>query len=90
MAVNITPSQVSARGSSELMRSPRTWELVKLQGASTAVNDTSTAYTCQVVTAPAVVVGWAGSFSVSGNTVTFTALFALGSNAAYVWVGDAI
>lgn len=90
MSVNITPTQVSARGSVELMRSPRTFELVKLQGASTAVNDTSTAYTCQIVTNPAIVIGWAGAFSISGNTVTFTALFALGSNAAYVWVTDAI
>lgn len=90
MAVNITPSQVSAGGSQELMRSPRTFELVKLQGASTAVNDTSTAYTCQIVTTPAFVIGWPGSFSVSGNTVTFTALFAMGNAAVYVWIADAI
>lgn len=90
MAQNITATQVSARASQELMRSPRTYELVKLQGASTAVNDTSNAYACQVVTNPTVVIGWAGSFSVSGNTVTFTALHAMGNAAEYVFVADTI
>ncbi len=90
MAVNITPSQVSAGGSVELMRSTRAFELVKLQGSSTSAGDTSTAYSCQVVKNPAYVIGAATTSAISGTSVTFKSLVALGSDATYVWVVDAI
>lgn len=90
MAVNMAPTQVSARGSVELMRSPRSFELVKLQGTATAAGDTSTAYVCQIVKNPAFVIGPAVASVISGQSVTFKSLVALGSDAMYVWVCDAI
>jgi hypothetical protein len=90
MAENITPSQVSARGSVEPLRSGRMAELVKLTGSSTAAGDTSTAYVCQNITAPAFCVGAATISSISGRSVVFKSLVALGSDSCYVWVYDAI
>jgi hypothetical protein len=89
MAVNLTPSFVSSGGGPEFIRSPRGMELVKLTGIATAAGDTSTAYTCRNIKAPAYVVG-AAIGAVSGATVTFTSLVALGSNDMYVWVYEAI
>lgn len=90
MAQNIVASQESAGKSIELLRSPRTFELVKLVGTGTAANDTSNAYTCQNVQNPSVVIGWPGSVAFSGQTVTFTALFAMGNATLWVWVANSI
>ena len=89
MAINMTPSQVSAGGSVELMRSPRSMELVKLTGDATGAGDTSTAYACQVVKNPSFAIGPVTT-SISGSSVTFTSLVALGTASMYVWVVDAI
>jgi len=91
MAANITATSVSSGGSPELMRSTRTRELVKLQGSSTAVNDTSNVYSCQFVKNPSFCEGGSQYLStISGQTVVFTTLVALGSQAVYVWVCEAI
>ncbi len=89
MAQNIVASAVSSGGGPELMRSTRGMELVRLQGTATAVNDTSQAYTCQFLKNPAFVVG-AAIGTISGSTITFTSLVALGNNAMHVWVYEAI
>lgn len=90
MAQNMVASQESSGKSVELMRGPRTFELVKLVCTATAVNDTSNAYTCQLVQNPAVCIGGNVVASFSGNTVTFTAVSAIGSNTIWVWIGNAI
>jgi hypothetical protein len=89
MAENIVAVSANSSGSIELGRSPRGWELVKLTGTSTAVADTSNVYTCKYLTKPAVIVGaFTGTFS--GNTVVFTARYALGSTDTWVLVGEAL
>ena len=93
MAANITVSKVATGGGGpEYFRSPRSVEMVKLQGASTAVDDTGT-YTVTTfkVDANTFVIG--GGFdisSVSGQVVTIRAKIALGSAANYVWVAQGI
>lgn len=90
MAENIVASSGNSSGSPELMRSPRARELVKLVGTSTAAADTSNAYTCQFLTAPAVMEGGAFAGTFSGRTVTFTSKVALGTATVYVWVSEAL
>jgi hypothetical protein len=91
MAANITASFVSSGGGPEFMRSPRGRELVKLQGSGTAANDTSNTYTCQNIQKPAFVEGGSQILSsIVGNQIVFTTLVALGNNAVYVWVDEAI
>lgn len=89
MAENMTASLVSSGSAPELIRSPRTWELVKLVGDSTSAADTSQVYTCQYVKVPTVIIGGAVLGTVSGNTIVFKSLVALGSDTMFVWVGDA-
>lgn len=83
MAENITPSSVNTSGSPEFIRSSRNMEFVKLQGSSTAAGDTSTAYTSQMPN-PSFCDGSAVVASVSGRSVVFKSLVALGSDAMYV------
>lgn len=90
MANNITPTSLNMGQGGfgiEPLRGGRLSELIKLQGASTAVNDTSTAYTFKTIKKPGYVEG--GAFflsSISGNTAIFNSLVALGSNAVVVRV----
>lgn len=86
MAANITAT--AGTTAEEFMRSTRRRELVKLAGASTAVNDTSAAYTCQFLAAPAKIEGGAVTGTFSGRTVTFQSLVALGNNSVWVWVTE--
>lgn len=90
MAANITASLAGSGGGPEFLRSPRGIEIVKLQGASTAVNDTSQAYQCQYIQKPAFVIGAAFASTISGSSVTFQTLVAQGNNAIYVIVCEAI
>lgn len=89
MAANITATSANSSGGVEGIRSARRMELVKLQGASTAAADTSNGYVSSL-SRPAIVIGGGFAMSVSGQTCTFTALFALGSNANYVWIAEAL
>lgn len=86
MAENIVAS--AGTTAEEFMRTTRRRELVKLVGTSTAAGDTSNAFTCSFLTAPAKIEGGAFSGAFSGRTVTFTSLIALGTNTAYVWVSE--
>jgi hypothetical protein len=90
MAENITPSNVSSGGGPEFLRSPRGIEMVKLQGSSTAADDTSTVYTCTRISKPAFVIGAAIGSTISGATVVFKSKVALGDDAMYVIVCEAI
>lgn len=90
MAQNIVASIESSGGSPELMRSPRSYQLIKLVGSSAAVNDTSNALPITFVTTPTIVIGWSGSYSVSGQSITFTALHAMGNATEYVLVANSI
>jgi hypothetical protein len=89
MAVNLTASSANSSGSPELIRSPRDREYVKIVGDSASANDTSNAYT-STLPAPVGVVGGAFTASISGRSITFTALNALGSNTVYVEVIGAL
>ncbi len=91
MAQNISVASASMGQSVEPLRSGRNSELVTLTGASTAVNDTSAAYTFKTITRPAYVEG--GAFflsSISGNTAIFNSLVALGNNTVTVRVFEAL
>jgi hypothetical protein len=88
MAANITASSGNSTGAVEAIRSQRGVEIVKLVGSSTAANDTSNAFVSRLQN-PAICVGGPFSISVSGQSVTFTALFALGSNTVYVMLMEA-
>lgn len=83
MAENMTPSSVNTTGAPEFLRSTRNVEFVKLQGSSTAAGDTSSAYTSKMPN-PSFCDGGAIVSSVSGRTVVFKSLVALGSDAMYV------
>ena len=83
MAATMTPTSVNTNGASEYLRSTRNIELVKLQGATTVAADTSTAYTSKM-TNPSFCDGAAVVSSVSGTSVTFKSLVALGDDAMYV------
>lgn len=91
MAANITATRATtANGAPEYIRSPRSMELVKLTGSSTAVDDTGT-YTVQSfkVDSNTIIIG--GGFdisSVSGQVVTIRAKFALGNAINHVWVAS--
>ncbi len=86
MAQTLTASAGSS--AEEPIRSARRREYVLLQGASSAANDTSQAYTLQFLSTPARVEGGAVIASFSGRTATFTALTALGNNSVGVWVSE--
>lgn len=86
MAVTLTVASGSA--GEEPMRSTRRREYVVITGTSSAANDTSAAYNCQILTAPARVEGGAIVGSVSGRAVTFTALTALGNSSVGVWISE--
>jgi hypothetical protein len=90
MAENMIVSAGNSTNSPELIRSPRGMELIKIVGTATAPDDTSNAYTCKFLQNPAILIGggFAGAFS--GRTVTLTALHALGSNTAHIWVAEAL
>jgi hypothetical protein len=90
MAANITASSGNASGSAERMVSPRGMEIVKLVGVATAAGDTSNSYQCKTIQKPAIVIGGAFTGAVSGNTITFTSLIALGSNTVYVIVAETL
>lgn len=90
MAENITPSFVSSGPGPEFIRSPRGMEIVKLTGSSTAAGDTSTVYTCRNIKVPSFVIGAGIGTTISGATIVFTSLVALGDNAMYVLVCEAI
>lgn len=83
MAANMTASSVNTSGAPEFLRSSRSIEFVKLQGSSTSAGDTSTTYTSQMPN-PSFCDGGAVVSSVSGRSVTFKSLVALGSDAMYV------
>lgn len=83
MAENITASAVNTTGSPEFIRSTRNMEFVKLQGDSTSAGDTSAAYTSKMAN-PSFCDGSAVVSSVSGRSVVFKSLVALGSDAMYV------
>lgn len=83
MAANMTPSSVNTSGAPEFIRSTRNMEFVKLVGSSTAAGDTSTTYTSQMPN-PSFCDGSAVVSSVSGRSVTFKSLVALGSDTMYV------
>lgn len=89
MAQNITASSGNSSGADEAIRSQRRIEIVKLVGSSTAVNDTSNAYLSKLEK-PAIIIGGGYSISVSGRSVTFTALHALGSNTQHVIIAEAL
>jgi hypothetical protein len=89
MAENIVASRVSSGGGPEFIRSRRSFELVKLTGTATAAGDTSTAYICQFVKNPAFAIGPVTT-AITGQSVVFTSLVALGSADMYVWLVDAI
>lgn len=79
----MTPSAVNTTGSPDLLRSPRNIEIVKLQGSSTAAGDTSSTYTSKMPN-PSFCDGGAVVSSVSGRSVVFKSLVALGDDAMYV------
>lgn len=83
MAANMTPTSVNTTGAPELIRSTRDIEFVKLQGSSTSAGDTSTTYTSKMPN-PSFCDGAAFVSSVSGRSVTFKSLVALGGDAMYV------
>lgn len=93
MSLNITVSKVTTGGGGpEYIRSPRGLELVKLQGAATAVDDTGT-YTVTTFKPDANTFVIGGGFdvsSLSGNTVTIRSKIALGNAANYVWIAQGI
>ena len=89
MAQNIVASSGNSSGADEAIRSQRKIEIVKLVGTATAAADTSNAYASKLQN-PAVVLGGGFAISVSGRSVTFTALFALGSNTNYVILAEAL
>lgn len=89
MAQNITASSGNSSGADEALRSQRKIEIVKLVGSSTAAADTSNAYVSRLER-PAICIGGGFAISVSGRSVTFTALFALGSNTNYVILAEAL
>jgi hypothetical protein len=92
MALNITATRLSSGGGPEAIRSRRAMELVKLTGASTAVDDTGT-YTPQTFVADANTIIIGGGFdisSVSSGVVTIRAKFALGNAVNHVWVAQGI
>ncbi len=86
MAVNLTVTAGSS--AEEFIRSPRRREYVIITGSSASANDTSAAYTCKFLTAPAYVEGGAIVGAMSGRTVTFTALTALGNSSVGVWISE--
>lgn len=83
MAENMVASAVNTSGSPEFIRSARNIEFVKLQGTSTAAGDTAAAYTSKMPN-PSFCDGGALVSSVSGRTVVFKSLVALGDDAMYV------
>jgi hypothetical protein len=92
MAANITVTRANSGGGPEYIRSRRSMELVKLQGAATAVDDTGT-YNVQSfkVDANTIIIG--GGFdisSVSGQQVTIRSKIALGGAANYVWIAEGL
>jgi hypothetical protein len=86
MAVTLTVTAGSS--AEEFSRTTRRREYVIITGASAAANDTSAAYTCKFLTAPARVEGGAIVGAVSGRAVTFTALTALGDSSVGVWISE--
>lgn len=90
MAENMTATFVSSGGGPEFIRSPRGMEIVKLQGSSTAADDTSDVYSCRNIKNPAFVIGAAIGSTISGVTVVFKSKVALGNDAMYVVVCEAI
>jgi len=92
MPANITITRAGSGGGPEFIRSPRSIELVKLQGSSTAVDDTGT-YNVQTFKPDANTFVIGGGFhvsAVSGQQVTITSKIALGSVANYVYIASAI
>lgn len=93
MAANITATKAASAGAPELIRSPRSMELVKLQGSATAVDDTGN-YTVQgfKVDANTIIIG--GGFDISAlpgnNAVTIRSKIALGNAVNYVWVASGL
>lgn len=88
MAQNIVASSANSSFGDEAIRSQRKIEIVRLVGTSTAAADTSNAYVSRLER-PAIVIGGGWAISVSGRSVTFTALFALGSNTNHVILAEA-
>ena len=92
MAANITITRVASAGGPEYIRSPRSMEIVKLQGATTAVDDTGT-YTVQSFKVDANTFVLGGGFDitgVSGNVITVRSKIALGNATSYVTVCQGI
>jgi hypothetical protein len=92
MAANITVTRAPSAGAPELIRSPRSLELVKLAGSSTAVDDTGT-YTVQSfpVDANTIIIGGGFDISaISGQQVTIRAKFALGNAINHVWLASGL
>lgn len=92
MAANITITRAGSNGGPEYIRSPRAMELIKLQGAASAVDDTGT-YNVQTFKPDANTIIIGGGFditAVSGSQITVRTKYALGSAPAYVWVAQGI
>lgn len=92
MAANITVTRVKRDEGPELRRSRRMTELVKLQGATTAVDDTGTynVETFKPNSSTFIIGGGFDITGVSGQQVTIRSKIALGNAANYVEIAEAI
>lgn len=92
MAANILVTKAASGPGPEYIRSPRSLELVKLTGVSTAVDDTGD-YTVTTfkVDANTIIIGGGFDISaVSGQVVTIRAKFALGDAINHVWLASGL
>jgi hypothetical protein len=92
MAANMTITEAPSGGGIELMRSRRGFELIKIVGSTTAVDDTGT-YTPKKIKADANTVIIGGCFfisSVSGGVITIGSKIALGNATVWVWLAEGL
>ena len=92
MAANITITRAPSNQGVELIRSPRSMELIKLVGTATAVDDTGT-YNVQSFKPDSNTIIIGGGYditAVSGQQITVRAKLALGGATNYVWVASGL